>query len=445
MKKVFLLVISLLITNALTGCSSSNSTSASKKSNSSGGSSNTSGTTITVDFITQAPPQKLLAQFTKQTGIKVNWVNIGWDALQTKIAAAASANTYLADVTDVDWSKIGEYYKTKWFKPLNPYFNTSSLKSDVPQLSSFTSHGQLLGIPVDASIMLTTVNTEDFKKAGITTMPTTFSQYNADLKKIQSSGVNQSPLGIPFSAAEGLSTYWYETTAAMGGQILNSKNQSMFTSPQSPGYKAMEWMVNAYKSGLVPKGNIDMIDSKEMQTEMAANRVSTIFSDYSGNLGTIYNVPNQSSVVNQVSYIPTPGINGTHTNLGNPDGMGILANAKYPKAAAEFIKWFTSKQTQIDISGGNGPSLAIKQWPFPMRLSAMKQLTQKNDKVTQASTMYKLFKNNAKSTFQNGAPSWYSKFSNAVYTNIHSAAQGQETVSQAINQIASTVKSLNNQ
>src|SRR5215469_12524097 len=91
---------------------------------------------ITVAVAYPAPPATLLAQFTKQTGIKVNWVNIGWDDLQTKIAAAMSANTYFADAADVDWSKVGEYQKTGWFVPLNKYFSVSSLQSDMPQLAT---------------------------------------------------------------------------------------------------------------------------------------------------------------------------------------------------------------------------------------------------------------------------------------------------------------------
>ena len=39
-----------------------------------------------------------------------------------------------------------------------------------------------IGMPSDASLLVTDVNTKDFAKAGITTMPTTFAQYQADLK-----------------------------------------------------------------------------------------------------------------------------------------------------------------------------------------------------------------------------------------------------------------------
>ena len=193
------------------------------------------------------------AQFTRQTGIKVTWVNIGWDDLQTKIAAAASANTYFADAADDDWSKVGEYQKTGWFYPLNKYFDVASLRSDMPQLNTFISDNELMGMPFDSSFLVTTVNTKDFAKAGITTMPTTLAGFTAALKKVGTANGMASPLDIHFATAEGLSTCWYQLTAAFGGQVLTAQDAPAFTSPSSPGYQAMAWMVNAYKSGLVPR------------------------------------------------------------------------------------------------------------------------------------------------------------------------------------------------
>ena len=59
-----------------------------------------------------------------------------------------------------------------------------------------------------------------------------------------------------------------------------------------------------------------------------------------------------------------------------------------------------------------------------------------------AATLASLLENHARAIFPAGAPPWYSQFSNAVYTNIHSAAAGSESVASAINAIASTVKGL---
>src|SRR5580693_3887299 len=357
-----LLSAGLAVLAAACGSSSSGSSAASGSSGSS--------SSITVAVAYPAPPKALLAQFTAQTGIKVTWVNIGWDDLQTKIAAAAAANTYFADAADVDWSKVGEYQKTGWFYPLNSYFNVASLKSDMPQLNTFVSNNELMGVPFDSSFLVTTVNKKDFTKAGITTMPTTLAAFTTDLKKVGKANGMASPLDIHFATAEGLSTCWYQMTAAFGGQVLTPQDAPAFTSPSSPGYKAMTWMVNAYKSGLVPKGNINESDYQGFTTEMAKNRVAAELCDYSGSVGSIYNVPASSSVVGDTEYIPTPGATGVGQNVANPDGIGIPKTARNVAGAVKFIQWFTNAQNQATWAGLKGPKDVVSTFPLPASLAS---------------------------------------------------------------------------
>jgi multiple sugar transport system substrate-binding protein len=413
-------------------------------SSSSGGSSSassSSSSSITVAVAYPAPPKALLAQFTKETGIKVTWVNIGWDDLQTKIAAAASANTYFADAADVDWSKVGEYQRTGWFYPLNKYFDVTSLKSDMPQLQTFISNNDLMGMPFDSSFLVTTVNTKDFAKAGITTMPTTLAGFTAALKKVGTANGMASPLDIHFATAEGLSTCWYQMTAAFGGQVLTSQDTPAFTSPSSPGYQAMAWMVNAYKSGLVPKANINETDYQGFTTEMARNRVAAEMCDYSGSVASIYNVPSTSSVVNDTEYIPTPGAAGLGGNVANPDGIGIPKTAKNVAGAVKFIKWFTNTENQATWAGLQGSNDVVSTFPLPARLSSF-NLMIKAGNIAQASQLATILNAHAKAPFPNGAPPWYVQFSAAVQTNIHEAAAGQETIQQAVSAIASQVNQL---
>ncbi len=53
------------------------------------------GVTITVVLASDPPPKAALDEFTKETGITVNWTNVDWDSLQTKISAAATAEHLL--------------------------------------------------------------------------------------------------------------------------------------------------------------------------------------------------------------------------------------------------------------------------------------------------------------------------------------------------------------
>jgi multiple sugar transport system substrate-binding protein len=295
-------------------------------------------------------------------------------------------------------------------------------------------------MPSDVSLLVTDVNSKDFAKAGITKMPTTFSQYQADLKEIQSKGVVAHPLDIPFAAAEGLSTYWYETTAAFGGQVLSGSYKPEFTSPSSAGYKAMAWMVAAYKDGLVPKGNLNLEDYQGFSNDQAENLTASVFSDYSGDIGTVYDVPSSSKVVGQIEYIPTPGVNGPAPNLANPDGIGIPVTAKNVSAAVEFIKWYDEPANQAAFAGAKGPSGSINGFSLPANNAGLAQLVS-SGKVPGGAELATLA-DHSRAIFPAGAPPWYPAFSNAVYTNLHSAATGQETVASAISAITSQVATL---
>lgn len=407
----------------------------------SGGSDKTRGATITVALGSEPPPKASLAAFTKKTGIKVKWVTLDWDSLQTKISAAASSKTFFADATDVDWSRVGQLGKLGWFQPLNSKLNTKAMAKDMPQLTSFTSGGNVVGIPYDASFMVTTVNKKMFGEAGVDKMPTTLADYTKDLQAIKQKGVAKYPLNIPFAAAEGLSTYWYQTTGAMGGTILDGKGKPQFESPSSPGYKAAQWMVDSLKKGLVPPGNINVSDSQGQQTLMAKGQVASTFSDYSGNVGTLYDVPDSSSVVHQVTYLPTPGASGTGPNLSNPDGIGIPTQAKYPAAAAKFIQWFTSTQNQVDFAGVNGPAKVLKNYNMPSRVSALAAMTAKG-KLVAGQQLTSMLKQSSRPVFPQGAPSWYPEFSRSVYTNLHAAASGSKSVADAVKAIADSANSL---
>lgn len=418
----------------IAGCSSGGTTPTA-----SGGSTDLAGVEITVALpADNAPPAAALAAFTEETGITVNWVTVDWDSLQTKISAAATADTYFADVTNVDWSRVGQLGQLGWFEPLENYLDADALAADMPQLGSFTLDGHLVGVPYDASFMVTTVNTDLFDQAGITTMPTTMDEYTNDLKQIKDKGVVEYPLNIPFAAAEGLSTYWYQTTNAFGGSVLDASGKPLFTDPDSAGYMAAQWMVDAIKNGLVPPGNINVNDGQGNQTLMAQGVVASTMSDYSGLVGTLYNVPDSSTVVDQVRYLPTPGVNGSAGNLSNPDGMGVPVQAKNPEAGAKFIEWFTSASVQEDFAGLNGPDKVWGASFIPSRLSVVEKMSQA-DALADGEQLVALLKS-ASAVFPEGAPAWYPTFSNAVYTNLNAAASGSKSVAEALSAIAAVAE-----
>jgi multiple sugar transport system substrate-binding protein len=203
----------------------------------------------------------------------------------------------------------------------------------------------------------------------------------------------------------------------------------------------MAWMVAAYKDGLVPKGNLSLEDYQGFSDDQAENLTASVFSDYSGDVGTVYDVPSSSKVVGQIEYIPTPGVNGPAPNLANPDGIGIPATAKNVSAAVEFIKWYDEPANQAAFAGAKGAANSISGFPLPANTAGLAQLVS-SGQVPGAAELANLAEHHSRAIFPAGAPPWYPAFSNAVYTNLHSAAAGQETVASAISAITSQVSSL---
>ena len=95
-------------------------------------------------------------------------------------------------------------------------------------------------------------------------------------------------------------------------------------------------MVYALKDGLVPPGNINVTDSQGQQTLMAKGQVASTFCDYSGTVGTLYDVPDSSSVVGQV-VLPADArrVTGSVANLNNPDGIGIPDAGEVPEGGGQ--------------------------------------------------------------------------------------------------------------
>ena len=297
-----------------------------------------------------------------------------------------------------------------------------------------------MGMPFDSSFLVTTVNKKDFAKAGITTMPTTLAAFTADLKKVGKANGMASPLDIQFATAEGLSTCWYQMTAAFGGQVLTAQDTPAFTSPSSPGYKAMTWMVNAYKSGLVPKGNINTTDYQGFTTEMAKNRVAAALCDYSGSVALHL----QRAVIVQRGepdrVHPDPGGHRSGPERRQPrwhrhpeDGQERGRRGEVHQVVHQ------TPRTRRTWAGLQGPQERGQHVPAAGQAVQLQPDWSATATAARASQLGAILKAHAQPPFPNGAPPWYVQFSAAVQTNIHQAAAGQETVAQAVSAIADQV------
>ena len=383
------------------------------------------GQTISV-LLPSPQDANMAADFEKDTGIKLDLQTASWDDVSVKVSTALLAGTAPADVTEFDWSWTGQFAAADWYMPLNDAVDAET-QTDIKGSALFNINGNLLAVPYTNDFRVMLVNKKQFADAGITVMPKTLDELVAAARAIKAKGIVQYPIGLPLSATEGASTSWYLLTKAFGGDLFDKDMNPLFTTPDSAGYKAMEFEMMLLKEGLVDPASTGLKDSEINDTMFAKGLTSIMISGEPGRLGQ-YSDPKQSVVAGQVEAIPVAMASGVTRSFGLLEGLGIPKTAANPDAAKEFIKWMTSKQFQVH-NYSNGV--------LPTRTSALAELQDAGKLISGAALVEQA--PTVEPLFPAGAPTWYPQFSLAVNTAINSAAKGEITVAEATKKIADAV------
>ena len=263
------------------------------------------GQSITV-LLPSPQGANIAAEFEKDTGIHVDLQTLTWDDIRPKLVTALIAGTAPADVTEFDWSWTGQFSAADWYLPLNDLIDPATV-SDIGVANIFTVNGKLLGIPYTNDFRVMLVNKKHFADAGITKMPATLDELFEDAKQIKAKGIVQYPVGLPLSPTEGASTSWYLLTKAFGGDLFDKDFKPLFTTPDSAGYKALEFELKLLKEGLVDPASTGLKDSQINDNMFAKGLTSIIISGEPGRLGQM-NDPAQSQVAGQVAAILVPTV-----------------------------------------------------------------------------------------------------------------------------------------
>jgi multiple sugar transport system substrate-binding protein len=368
-------------------------------------------------------PKEVADKFVAETKNELNIQTLGWDEIHAKIITSMVANTPPATITEVDWSWVGQFGSAGWYDDLSAIV-PSDLKADLPTASIFTYDGKLIGVPYNNDFRVMIYNKAHLDKAGIAAAPKTPDELLAAARAIRDKGIVAHPIGLPLSASEGASTAWYLMTKAFGGDLFDKDFKPLFVNPDSAGYKAMAFEVQALKDGLIDPAATGLKDV-EIQELFKAGKVSF---DVAGQAGIIavYADPAKSQVAADAKAALVPNVNGKSRTFGLPEALGIPVSASNKEAAAAYIKWVFKPEIVIENY--------IKLGTLPTRLSVLDQLN-KQGKLKEGDVLIEQAKV-TEPLFAQGTPGWYPEFSGAVATNLNAAAKGQKSVDDAVKAIA---------
>lgn len=368
------------------------------------------------------PPQSMLAEFEKEKGIKVNIETVSWDDIRNKIAIAASGNKAAADVFEVDWSWIGEFEDAQWLEPIE--LSQEDIK-DIPSVSTFIVNDRVLAVPYANDFRIGYYNKVIYQQAGLDE-PQTWNDVMKDMEILKEKNILKYPYTFPLNANEATTTSFIWLTYLRDGKVFNDDG----TLNRENALTTLNFINDMLKKGLINPANLTLngLDTyRQILSKDAAFMVGpTSFIARSVD-------PDQSKAIGEIEVILPPGKDGKATQtMALTEAVGVSSLSENKEAAKEFVKWYTSKETQKaffkEISA------------IPTRTSVLNEVIDageiKNSGAMKETSIL------VKSPFPNGVPAYYAEMSNSIYNAINSMASGNLTPEEAVNQIDSKIQEL---
>jgi multiple sugar transport system substrate-binding protein len=367
-----------------------------------------------------------LQAFQKKSNITVNLSIVDWDQIHDKIAVASAGNTAAADVTEMDWSWVGQFSDAGWYTDLAGY-GVATMRDDMPLLPIFTAKGKVLAAPYSNDFRIIGYNKKQFDAAGITTFPATWDELIASARKVQSAGAVKYPLAFMLAPFEETTTNFLLFALARSGGMFGANNA--LSEPNTLAtFKFVDQLV---RDKLVDPNTVSMKISEVNQAFLNGDQAVN-FGGWPGIVATA-NDPSQSKVIDQVAVGLMPGHGNVRTaTFGLPEGVGIPVSSKNKAAAWKFIEFFVSADAQMDLWKVNQV--------LPTRVSMLQKLVGAGSIaggeaiVEEAKAILPLF--------PAGTPSWYPQFSATLQNLVFQIATGAVTPEDATRQIAKRVSEL---
>ncbi|MEA5602629.1 sugar ABC transporter substrate-binding protein [Nostoc sp. UHCC 0252] len=409
-----------LLTSWIVSCSTANVSTNTKQANSEA---------ATIEFWTmQLQPQftdyfkNLIANFESQNpGIKINWVDVPWAAMENKILTAVSAKTP-PDVVNLNPGFASQLAGRNAWLDLDAKVSKDVRSSYLPNIwESSTLNGKSFGVPWYLTTRLTIYNTDLLKQAGINKVPATYAELAQAAQQIKDKTGKYAffVTFVPQDSGEVL-----ESFVQMGVTLIDADGKAAFNS--APGKAAFQYWVDLYKKGLLPK---------EALTQGHRHAIDLYQSGETAFLASgpefLKTIANNAPKIAQASAI-APQLTGD-TGKKNVAVMNIVIprDSKQPDNAVKFALFVTNDENQL--------AFAKAANVLPSTVKALSD-TYFKDVPANASTVEKARVITAKQLQQAEilTPTLkdFNKLQKAVYENLQAAMLDQKTVDKAVEDAA---------
>ncbi len=324
---------------ALTGCS--------------GGSGSADGGNVTLTFSQWWAPempsgalQKIVDDFHKANPkITIKLISAPFASLQTQTISQAASGT-LPDIIGLDGSWVNPLYKQGALYNLTDAMKKANY-DDSELASQVAFKGSTYMIPVVNFVYPLFTNDTILSKAGITTPPTTWSEFSADAKKISKteSGVKGWVVPLGTTNPNGAQNDILSWAWASGGSMLKDGEPNLTDNPDVSG--AVDMVKDLVTSDAVLPG-ANSLQETDKVTNFINGRVGMMV-DSLAHVTTI--TQGAADMKFSVSAQPVKdGYTGTKGMLTASWGIGMSAKTQHAAQAWKFIQYLMNKDTNSTLS-----------------------------------------------------------------------------------------------
>lgn len=252
--------------------------------------------------------------------------------------AQTKSDTYSVVNLDVVWTS--EFAANRWIDELPAdQFPLGSMLA--PAVDSAKYRGKLYAVPTTVGGGLLYYRKDLLTKAGITTAPATLADIDASCAKVralpEAAGIGC--YAGQFEKYEGLTVNFSEMAGAGKGHVTNTDGKpDVDTAAAKAG---VNWLVNAVRTGVVPKEAITYKEEEGRQAFQAGKLLFHRQWPYQYSLAN--KTDGSSKVAGRFDVAPLPGVDGPGASTLGGNSLAIATHAKNKGTALEFVKWFSNR------------------------------------------------------------------------------------------------------
>ncbi|GGV17056.1 hypothetical protein GCM10010182_42600 [Actinomadura cremea] len=290
------------------------------------------------------------AEFTKRTGIEVEWANIPYESFLQKIVAESALGTGTYDL--VAWTDAFGASVRLGVQPLDGVMERAGMTlEDYPppfrEAATAGDPGTTYGLPFRGYAYAMYYRQDVYEKFGFEP-PETWDEYMGQLAELKESSPRY-PIAGQYGRGSGQNLFtWLSMLWSNGGELFDAGGNVAFTSPQ--GVEATEKYIEMIRKEYSPRASANWTETDATQSleQGQADTVLTWTWQYDDFTNPAKVEP---EVARNVKAAQLPGWKGKErVPYGMTWLMGVLRSSEKQGAAWEYLKWVANPETERAVA-----------------------------------------------------------------------------------------------